>query len=65
MSYHDLLMSGNFAALEPTSKTKNTNIKLDENGYREIDVDEGNYFLLKDKTRAVTLQYRMKYHTIM
>lgn len=65
MSYHDLLMSGNFDALEPTSKTKNTNIKLDENGYREIDVDEGNYFLLKDKTRAVTLQYRMKYHTIM
>lgn len=65
MSYHDLLMSGNFDALEPTSTTKKINVKLDENGYREIDVDEGNYFLLKDKTRAVTLQYRTKYHTIM
>ena len=65
MSYHDLLMSGNFAALEPTNKTKNANIKLDENGYREIEVDEGNYFLLKDKTRAVTLHHRMKYHDMM
>jgi len=57
MSYRELLRSGDFLAAE----TVVANVKYCENGFRDIDIEEGNFFLLKDKTRALTLQYKVKY----
>lgn len=59
MSYYELIMSG--AMFELDKPAKPVMLKLCENGYFDIDAVDDNYFLLKDKTRALTLRDRMRY----
>lgn len=58
MSVREMLLNGSI--FENKSIIKSVAFALDENGHCDVPAEEGNFFLLKDKTRAVTLINREK-----